>query len=313
MNGFTFARYKIRISPLEDMYLPDFKGSTFRGGFGGVFRRIVCVAPRESCASCTVEDKCAYRFVFETSGAPDSLSATYDNAPRPFVFEPPETTRNHFAPGEAIEFHMTLFGRAVEYLPYFLLVFHALGEQGLGRGRARYDVLNAVSIGADGTESQVYDGKSRRVTQNTQVLSLEKFWADEPESLEQISLLLLTPVRIKFNGNLVERLEFHILVRNLLRRLTMLYAFQEAACPQIPYADVLEAARRVGIKSSDVRWYDWERYSSRQDTRMKLGGIVGNISYQGEIGEFMPLLRFGEIAHIGKSTTFGLGKYQIIM
>lgn len=183
MNGFTFARYRIRISPLEDMYLPDFKGSTFRGGFGGVFRRIVCVAPKQSCLECMVAEKCAYRFVFETSGSPESLAATYDNAPRPFVLEPPETTRNHFAPGEVIEFHMTLFGRAIEYLPYFLLVFHTLGEQGLGRGRAKYDILNVLSIGGDGLEYQVYDGKSRRVTPDTRVLSLEEPWGKMPQQI----------------------------------------------------------------------------------------------------------------------------------
>jgi CRISPR/Cas system endoribonuclease Cas6 (RAMP superfamily) len=45
---------------------------------------------------------------------------------------------------------------------------------------------------------------------------------------------------------------------------------------------------------------------------MKLGGVVGEITYEGDITAFMPYLKAGEILHIGKGTSFGLGKYQII-
>lgn len=45
---------------------------------------------------------------------------------------------------------------------------------------------------------------------------------------------------------------------------------------------------------------------------MKLGGFVGEIKYQSPaIAEFLPLLLAGEILHIGGSTSFGLGKYQV--
>jgi len=59
-------------------------------------------------------------------------------------------------------------------------------------------------------------------------------------------------------------------------------------------------------------WQDWERYSSRQQTRMKFGGWVGEIIYQGDFQRFLPLLRLGEHIHVGKVTTFGLGKYRIV-
>ena len=44
---------------------------------------------------------------------------------------------------------------------------------------------------------------------------------------------------------------------------------------------------------------------------MKLGGIVGKASFSGNIKEFLPLLKIGELVHIGKGTSFGLGKYEI--
>jgi hypothetical protein len=42
-ENFRLARYRITITAGKDgLSLPPYKGSTFRGGFGGVFRRIVC-------------------------------------------------------------------------------------------------------------------------------------------------------------------------------------------------------------------------------------------------------------------------------
>jgi CRISPR/Cas system endoribonuclease Cas6 (RAMP superfamily) len=65
------------------------------------------------------------------------------------------------------------------------------------------------------------------------------------------------------------------------------------------------------MRDGNIRWRDWERYSARQDTRMKMGGFVGKVNYRGDVGEFLPLLRLGEILHLGKGTGFGLGRYEI--
>jgi len=72
---------------------------------------------------------------------------------------------------------------------------------------------------------------------------------------------------------------------------------------------LIEAAESVEVKKSTLRWRDWQRYSTRQETRMKLGGLVGQITYGGELAPFMPFLRAGELTHAGKGTSFGLGKY----
>ncbi len=43
---------------------------------------------------------------------------------------------------------------------------------------------------------------------------------------------------------------------------------------------------------------------------MLMGGIVGSIVYKGEIGAFMPFIQFCEKVHLGKQTSFGLGKIK---
>ena len=43
---------------------------------------------------------------------------------------------------------------------------------------------------------------------------------------------------------------------------------------------------------------------------MKMGGFVGEITFEGDIEPFMPILKAGEVLHVGKGTGFGLGKYK---
>jgi CRISPR/Cas system endoribonuclease Cas6 (RAMP superfamily) len=44
-----------------------------------------------------------------------------------------------------------------------------------------------------------------------------------------------------------------------------------------------------------------------------MGGFVGTIVYGGEmLKEFWPLIVAGEILRIGKGTSFGLGKYEML-
>ena len=56
-----FARYRITIAAGENgLVLPPHKGSTFRGGFGNVFRRITCALREKDCGSCLLRERCPY-------------------------------------------------------------------------------------------------------------------------------------------------------------------------------------------------------------------------------------------------------------
>ena len=73
----------------------------------------------------------------------------------------------------------------------------------------------------------------------------------------------------------------------------------------------IERASTVSVVSHHLRWFDWERFSSRQNSEMKLGGLLGDVSFEGDVRPFGPLLRAGEIVHVGKGTSFGLGQYLL--
>ena len=128
----------------------------------------------------------------------------------------------------------------------------------------------------------------------------------------KINISILTPLRLRFDGHITDKIEFHVLIRNLLRRISSLSYFHCGEKFQVDFKGLIEKARAVNQTASDIHWYDWKRYSTRQEEWMSLGGVTGTVSYEGDLTEFMLLLRLGEYVHVGKGTSFGLGKYEIL-
>ena len=60
-----------------------------------------------------------------------------------------------------------------------------------------------------------------------------------------------------------------------------------------------------------LRWYDWQRYSNRQQQSMHLGGAIGDWHLGDLAPEHARALHIGQWLHLGKNTTFGLGRYTL--
>lgn len=309
----SYAKFRFVLNPLEPLHLPVYKGSTLRGGFGNAFKSIVCVSKGKECSDCILKDRCVYTYIFETPPPADTeVMRLYEKAPHPFILEPPMETRQQYGPGDELSFHVILIGRAINYLPYFIYTFDVLGQKGIGRGRGKF-TLKSVAADEKGIEKIIYESVRNTVQSfPTNTLSFEQS-SDDSTSQQTVTLEFLTPTRIVYKGKLLDNLQFHILIRGLLRRISLLGYFHCGSAPDsIDFRKLIEQAREVKVKHSRLSWYDWQRYSARQDTMMKLGGFVDSITFEGKLSEFMPCLLAGEILHVGKGTGFGLGKYKII-
>ena len=135
---------------------------------------------------------------------------------------------------------------------------------------------------------------------------------DEDGPATAAMLNFLTPTRIYYSGNLTSDLEFHVLIRQLLRRISMLSYFHCGVdTSQWDFNGFINKAKDVTIKNKNLRWYNWQRYSARQEQKINMGGFVGNITYEGDLAPFLALLKAGETLHVGKGATFGLGRYEM--
>jgi len=326
LNNFKFAQFQFILKAIDNISLPGYKGSTFRGAFGHAFKKVVCVNREKTCGSCLLKGKCVYSYIFETPPPSDtSKMRKYPFAPHPFVITPPLEERRDYQTGETLGFELTLVGKAIDYLPYFIYTFDELGKIGIGKGRGRYflEEVRALNIGerlkdngdrckvkGEGAKT-IYFGKEKVLRNNFQVINFRDL---NPFDLSPFTLHLqfLTPTRLKFYGKLAPTLEFHILVRNLLRRISLLSYFHCGQELDLDFKGLIESSKIVTVEKENLSWFDWERYSNRQETKMKMGGFMGSITFKGDFNELLPFVQLGEYIHVGKGTSFGLGKYKIL-
>lgn len=320
-----YRKFNFKIEAIDTLALPDYKGSTFRGAFGYAFKKIVCALRKNDCHDCILKTKCIYSYVFETSpseGADIMGMNKYLKIPHPFVIEPPEESIRIYSPHDILSFNLILIGKASDYLPYFIYTFDELGKSGIGKRKGKFRLLKVESV-----EKTVYSGEDKTIRD----VGIERL--DIPENIDfnrraavfpalpqgeniegqdSVALKFLTPARISYGRDLAVKLEFHIFVRTLLRRLCLLYYFHSGTqAPLWNHKQIIAEAENVSIERDHLRWHDWERYSSRQAVRMKMGGLIGDIKYKGNIDPYLPILKAGEILHVGKGTSFGLGKYVL--
>lgn len=294
--------FQLEIIAQEPLVLPSYKGSTLRGGFGHVFRKVVCALKKDSCWNCLLSEKCIYSYIFETPPPKDTtIMRKYTAAPHPFIIEPPEEKKNGYKPGDNLTFGLTLIGKAIDYLPYFIYTFDELGKTGIGKGRGKFvmqtvkDVSGKmkardVSEKISGKDEIIYDSKSKTLKPfNTGTLPIS--FPSLTSHHSHLSLSFQTPARLIYDGHLTLDLEFHILIRQLLRRISLLAYFHCGIdSSDWDFKGIIEKAKDVKVKQSNLKWQDWERYSARQDTQMKMGGFIGEITFEGNIEPFMSLI-----------------------
>ena len=313
LKAFRITQYRIVLTAIEPIFMPEYSGSTLRGGFGHAFRKIVCTKGLTKCQDCMLKGVCPYSYVFETSppGTATQLSS-YKDIPRPFILDPLDTHGN-YKTGESLVFRLTLIGRGIDYLPYFLVSLRELGELGIGKGRGRFQLSKVVADSGINSGEIIYSNETELVRNLDNSLVFDDIckeidsWAED-----KIAVDFLTPTRITYQGRLSDELPFHVFIQRLMGRLSTLSYFHCGESIEMDFKEFVSLANGIDIAESNLRWYDWSRYSNRQDRKMKLGGILGNIVYTGELKPFLPFIALGQYIHVGKNVTFGLGKYDIV-
>lgn len=298
MNQFYFSNVKFDLVADEPMILPEVKTSMFRGGFGHVFKKFNCANRlAKECSACLLKDTCNYTFIFADNGT---------QRPKPYVIYSKDTTTRFLQKGAHFSFELLLFGKATKYLPHFIFAFIELGKRGIAKSRNKFTVHT------------VSDNTGAILFENNKLLSAAPttLWELPPQTkhpaVQQVSLHFITPLRLTYFGDLVVTPTFEMIIKAISRRFSALCKEYCNGLPDIDYLPLLDKAKNVRVLSNHLVWKDWSRYSSRQHSKMEFGGLVGTITFAGDLGVFLPYLEFGSVIHIGKNCVFGNGKYKIL-
>lgn len=326
------------------MRLPTHKGSALRGAWAEALMSRACPQPWVCRGGgCAMPHGCP---IAALVGPANEGSSRGKDVPRPYVIEPPVDSRTEYAPGDTLEWRMVLFGKAVDWFPYVVMAVQLMGERGMGmsvmnwrsqegaggQGRGKFHLREMwASNPLTGVQQRLFSWGERTVQTPGLPITYEQVRLMSSQlSTDRITLHFKTPLRLTQDyretggeRNLTHDLPpFHTLVQRLdgrLHDLTTYYAtfqiakathnFNSAGAEEWPRLDN-EKARQVAAEG-EVVWLDLERYSSRQERRLPMGGLRGRVTYRGELGPFLPLIVWGRFTHVGKYAVMGNGGYEI--
>lgn len=271
----AFAYHQLDITINTSDPLPYFAGSMLRGAFGFALKQCVCVNPSLVCEGCIAQKQCLYFDFYEKP-----------NTYHLYRFEAPLGSNN-------FSFSLKLFSSASLQLPYILSALQImLTKYGLGAGRKKYF---SYTIACDG--AIVFDGKEFDLSSVK-----ENIFIPQPIS-EAFTLRFITPLRMK-SGN--ELLKESPVLKQILLSIHQRY---EAMMGRERTALGYEPSYHQTFARTHLS--DLSRYSSRQETKLKTGGLMGEIGYSAVDERSKELLGIGELIGVGKQTVFGLGAILI--
>lgn len=271
-----------------------------RGVVGRALRKAACANGGTGCSSdCERPKECSYARLFDPL-VPEPLPHRFlkgqCRAPQPMIPILPAPGSVELHQGAIFEFGLRILGPL--QTGELELLFAML------EGLSEFDLAND-----DGRIA--FEGAALRGRRETPIEM-----GREDSRVEQVEVVFETPVWIEHRGKLLERMEFPLLFRSMYRRLCILSALygvlEESDEEQFARYD--EMATRISVVEHDLKPLRWSRYSGARAREHPLQGCVGRVVFAGaELGSFMPMLRLAEKTHLGKATSFGLGRMRVIV
>ena len=305
MNTLLVARYQFNFEVQTPLHLNFYSGSMLRGVFGHALRHLACMTKLADCKTCPLYRSCPYPEVFETPPPEHHALQDFSQIPPPYVIEPPPIGDKMYRVGEILSFSMVLMGRAVFQLPLIIFAWQRAFARGVTKSESRAKLLNVVFEPDQANQQIVFDALESDTLQETIISSPLSIL-----SKEELKLSIKTPLRIQQKRSvLTHDMQGRDFLIALVRRYYLLYEFHGDNYIPPDFAQLSDKAKNVNCET-DFKWCQWDRYSNRQQQKMTMGGVLGNLTLSGDLEPFLHLLHLGQWIHVGNKTTFGMGLYE---
>ena len=255
---------------------PFFLGSQLRGAFGYALKRVVCINPSFKCDECFAKDNCLYYQFYEKKNVYHKYRFDY------------ELGKSYY------DFSLYLFDDTVSKLPYVVsALYQMIVKIGFGKDRKTYTKFDMFV-----NDSSIFKDGEIILPKNYE----KKFKIDTFSP--NISVRFVTPLRLKKNNHFIkpEELELKDLINSIYQRKQKLQNMELKKLDFEPKGDIVK---------KELKFVDISRYSNRQKTKLKIGGLVGEMQMKDIDEKSYKLLKLGEIIGVGKQTVFGLGKIRV--
>jgi hypothetical protein len=273
----------------EQIRFPEGNSSNLlRGVFGSILRG---------------RDGAAYDRVFTPRAGPGSPSGLADS-PRPFVFRACHLDDRRIRSGERFHFDVNEFDIRDSALAHFVAAFAELAREGFGPGRGRAELESVWQRSREG-------GLQTQVTGGRSPAPVELPLTPAGVRASRLRVRFVTPTELKFAGGVVERPEFRVLFSRARDRVSTIRALYGAGPVDLDFRGMGDRAEQICMTRCDIRWKDSRRRSRRTGNVHSIGGFLGEAEYEGDLSEFVPVLRAAEWTGVGRHTVWGNGAIEV--
>lgn len=268
------------------------------------------------------EPRCQPRSQGGSPPPPEELCELAECCPYGVLFAGSLTKRPPFAlflpppgdEGETDGLELTLYGKGWRHYAWSLLSLQRAFIQGLGKERREWEITEILRVSTDRRCERLCGGDlsalPATLAPDLLGLAIEPYLAPQP-----VEVTLLSPTRLLDDGKLLPghaSVPFKLLVARVLDRFRGLYGDDASEILHPGIREVIEAqAEQVGLLVDETEWLEVADYSARSRSELLLGGKVGRLVYSEGAAPFFPILRAGEILHVGKNPTSGCGRIAV--
>lgn len=329
-QNLPIATLRLTFKVTSTMRLPEYAGSMLRGAFGHALRRTACMTRGTDCKACPLYQSCPYPQIFEPPVPEQHTLQKFSQIPAPYMIHPPAWGEKTYHTGETLQFDMTLIGRARQHLPLIIYAWQRAFTHRVGHGTAQLHAVAHIA-GNDSKVTEQDNDMTANATPNT-TPNIELYDASKQslraypihELTQPIELILPshtpsqytlhweTPLRLQNNGKALPPKELNAatLLKAIARRAHLLLEFHAEHTLVQDFGALIGQMEPI-TETKAMIWQDWTRHSSRQNTLMKMGGVKGTWQLHQVSPAWANLLHIGQHLHVGKETTFGMGRYRI--
>lgn len=294
-----YQKIYFKIQFTESAELPMYKVSMIRGGIGEMLLRGNCISDRQ-CEKCSFQNECVVERIYYH---PMKIVPSYVGKENVGYLYECVDKRTHVEAGDIMTFALCLFGDVVIHFPAVLQAVYALGQTGMGINHAHYHIIEVITH------------RRKKVVQGSQVYlhnmapEIIAGYTDyriKQNSGNEFGIFFLTPWTQKYEKEFIKEMHPEAFIRAVYRRIYLLNCMEGIEMEeQCPYEGAIQLLEQ---KSYNVTV---PRYSNRQNTKIYLHGIQGEMRVRIENMELLRFIFAGELLHIGKNSSMGFGQYQI--
>ncbi len=313
MNYLRIYPLEIILKAEENISLPSFVTNTIRGAFGYNLKNLACVYRniKRDCKKCLLKKSCVYSRIFESTvdnikKNKPNMSNLLKDVPDPFIFYiPPESGRFEVEKNKMFSIRLVLLGDIIDDLPWFIVTFNHMTEVGLGK-----DFQKVVVDSVEHYSGHIYSSDTETFINYLPGLPNDVLLPDS--DIKEIMLQFLTPLRLRIQNSVIDSLDKQMFWNAVVRRWYLVNEVWNISPLLSDYEKYFKLYEQITDFKSEMSWVRYRRYSTRQNKWIYLSGLQGNIRLSGSLNELYPILKLAELINIGKSTSYGMGKFKLI-